>query len=375
MAAAPMRLLVVIDGTRQEVMATGDMTARDLRTQVSSGDGVLTLGIGPSAVVLDEDVAISEQGVADRDRLVLTTAASGTALRAALTALSTSAIRIDQLVAQLAAGTPAHPEIYTRVLEELDGIDAFDRCAQCTRRLGDNPPVTRSPTVADYPRPSGTSAGGGGRPWCSERRRGRRRRQERLRVQVKGRTSRRSACGILWPPPKFRLDDLCASLLVRLGLGAGGARRRARPSASAVALCAVLAPAPGAGWLRLLAPEESHLHAERATALQLQQRATRHASGDRRRQREEVSMAGALGLGRQVGARRGGAACQPRAARLAAGIWIIWIWGAVAGCGCGGALRSLGHSLFSLLSALCSQRGRARAESAPRPATHNMHTC
>jgi hypothetical protein len=128
-----MRLLVVCDGTRQEIVANGDKTARDIRAKVSNADGVLTLGIGPSAVVLDDEVALSEQGVADRDRLILTTSASGSALGAALCALSTSAVRIDQLAAQLAAGTPAHEEFYTRVLVELDGIEAFDRCAQSTR--------------------------------------------------------------------------------------------------------------------------------------------------------------------------------------------------------------------------------------------------
>lgn len=200
-----MRLLVVCDGARHEVVATSDMTARDIRTRVSTGDGVLTRGLGPSAVVLDEEVALSEQGVADRDRLILTTATSGTALGAALCALSTSAVKIDQLAAQLAAGTPAHEEFYTRVLVELDCTQAFDRCAQCARRLKANPSVTQSPAVADCPRPSGTNAGGGGRLWCSERRRGLRQRRQRLCVLVESH----------WPQARLRLHG--ARTAVRIG--------------------------------------------------------------------------------------------------------------------------------------------------------------
>lgn len=129
-----MRLLVVCDGTREEVLATGNMTARDVRTKVSTAEGVLTFGVGPSAVVLDDAVSLSDQGVGDRDRLILTTSASETALGAALCALSASAVRIGQLAAQLAAGTPPHEELFTRVLVELDGIEAFDRCAPCAHR-------------------------------------------------------------------------------------------------------------------------------------------------------------------------------------------------------------------------------------------------
>lgn len=200
-----MRLLVVCDGARHEVVATSDMTARDIRTRVSTCDGVLTRGIGPSAVVLDEEVALSEQGVADRDRLILTTATSGTALGAALCALSTSAVKIDQLAAQLAAGIPAHEEFYTRVLVELDCTQAFDRCAQCARRLKADPSVTQSPAVADCPRPSGTNVGGGGRLWCSERRRGLRQRRQRLCVLVESH----------WPQARLRLHG--ARTAVRIG--------------------------------------------------------------------------------------------------------------------------------------------------------------
>ena len=126
-----MHLLVVYDGARQEVVAAGTMTAREVRQKVSADDGVMTLGQGPAAVILEDEMSISEQGVTNRDRLILTTTASPSPLGQALNELSASASDVSKLEKQLSTGNPPHQELYTRILEKLDCIE-FGRYAPCT---------------------------------------------------------------------------------------------------------------------------------------------------------------------------------------------------------------------------------------------------
>jgi len=173
-----MKLLVVCHGARHEVLAAGSMTGLELKAKVPGGaaDGVLTLGVGPAAVVLLDELPLADQGLADRDRLALTTAASPTPLGRVLEALSASAAELELL-----AGSPLslHPELFTRVLEKIDGV-GFDGCALAPAAL-DRPAWQRrgapirsdhrhSPRISGLARWSGTNAARGGRRLCSGRR-------------------------------------------------------------------------------------------------------------------------------------------------------------------------------------------------------------
>lgn len=164
---AAMKLLVVCDGARHEVLAAGSWTAREVKAKVPGGseDGVLAWG----PVILADDTPIAEQGVAERERLVLTTSASATGLGAAIGALAAAAAELGALESQIVAGAEPHQEYFTRVLERLDGL-VFDACARRPRpRAG---PARNPPHAAHHAVPRTRRLSEAERNECRRRRKG-----------------------------------------------------------------------------------------------------------------------------------------------------------------------------------------------------------
>ncbi|EOD17264.1 hypothetical protein EMIHUDRAFT_255951 [Emiliania huxleyi CCMP1516] len=81
---------------------------------------------------------LSDANVADRDRLILTTIASPTALGKALAALGSASATLERFEAAVAAGDAPHEEELTRLFElvdaaPLDGLSEAQR-GECRRR-------------------------------------------------------------------------------------------------------------------------------------------------------------------------------------------------------------------------------------------------
>ncbi|EOD27806.1 hypothetical protein EMIHUDRAFT_204775 [Emiliania huxleyi CCMP1516] len=135
-----MKLLIVVDGVRHEVVAAGSYTVAELLQRMGSTclsgsvDGVLSLG----NLILPADGSPLLSFLSRRHMYSLIALLHGVRHNAALAALGSASATLERFEAAVAAGDAPHEEELTRLFElvdaaPLDGLSEAQR-GECRRR-------------------------------------------------------------------------------------------------------------------------------------------------------------------------------------------------------------------------------------------------